>query len=72
MSINQARSLVAVEGKKYKKDGGESPPESLQDARRVLAEEKLKQYIGRTVASSPPLSIAQKDRLSVLMRGTGQ
>jgi len=34
-----AKARVAVESKKHKKAGGE-PPASLQDARRVLAEEK--------------------------------
>ncbi len=51
---------------KHKKVGGE-PPASLLDARRVLAEEKLRQYIERTVASAPPLTASQLDRLRVLL-----
>jgi len=51
-AVGLAKARVAVESKKHKKAGGE-PPVSLLDARRVLAEEKLRQYdlvptMGRT------------------------
>ncbi len=70
-AVGLAKARVAVESKKHKKAGGE-PPASLQDARRVLAEEKLRQYIERTVASAPPLTAEQRDRLRVLLRGSAQ
>ncbi len=70
-AVGLARARVAVESTKHKKAGGE-PPASLQDARRVLAEEKFREYIERTVASAPPLTAEQLDRLRVLLRGGAQ
>ncbi len=70
-AVGLAKARVAVESKKHKKAGGE-PLASLQDARRVLAEEKLRQYIERTVASAPPMTASQLDRLRVLLLGGAQ
>jgi len=72
LSITQARSHVPFESKKHHQAGGESSSQALQDANRVLAEEKLKQHIVRTVACAPPLTPEQRDRLSVLLRGGAQ
>jgi hypothetical protein len=41
-------------------------------ARRNLAEAKLQTYIERVVASAPPLTPAQVNRLSALLRTGGQ
>ncbi len=71
MTVALAKARVAVETKKHKRAGGE-PPASLLEARRVLAEEKLRQYIERTVASAPPLTAEQRDRLRVVLRGGAQ
>ncbi len=62
--MSKARSRVANEVKKCKASG--SDPQSLRvlDARRDLAEAKLQAYIERTVASAPPLSPEQRDRLA--------
>ena len=70
-AVGLAKARVAVESKKHKKAGGE-PLASLQVARRVLAEEKLRQYIERTVASAPPMTASQLDRLRVLLLGGAQ
>ena len=67
MSVAKARSLVAVESKKIKKSGGS--PAALIAARQALAAEKLERYIEQVVATAPPLSPDQRDRLTVLLRG---
>lgn len=41
----------------------------LIEARRDLRAEGLAEHIERTVAAAPPLSPAQVDRLSALLRG---
>lgn len=41
----------------------------LIDARRNLRAERLADYIRKTVDEAPPLTPAQRDRLSVLLRG---
>lgn len=41
----------------------------LLDARRDLAAARLEEYIERTVAAAPPLTPAQRDRLSALLSG---
>ncbi len=69
MSVAQARSRVAVEVKKQKRDGGSGASESVRSARRNLAEEKIKAYVERTVASAPELTPEQRDRLALLLRG---
>ncbi len=56
MSVAQARSRVAVEVKKQKRTGGSSRSEAVQQAQRLLAEEKIRAFIERTIASAPPLS----------------
>lgn len=69
VSINKARSRVANEIKKTKKAGGDLRCAAVQDARRALAEEKIKTCIERTVAAAPPLTNEQRDRLALLLRG---
>ncbi len=68
MSVNKARSQLAIQSKKAKAAGVGAASPAVQDARRQLAEEKLKKYIEQTVASAPPLTVEQRDRLSVLLR----
>jgi len=41
----------------------------LQDAQRDLRAEGLAAYIAKTVDAAPPLTAAQVDRLSLLLRG---
>ncbi len=67
--MNETRSRVANETKKTNKAGGDDGRAPVQDARRALAEEKLKAYIERTVASAPPLTSEMRDRLALLLRG---
>ena len=67
MSVSRARSRVANEIKKAKKAGGDAATQAVQDARRLLAEENLKAYIARVVASAPPLTPDQRDRIAQLL-----
>jgi len=69
VSVAKARSRVAVEVKKQKRIGGSSPADSVQAARRLLAEEKIKAYIERTVAAAPELTVDQRRRLALLLHG---
>lgn len=69
MSVSKARSDLANEVKKIKKVGGDPSAPSVQDARRVLAAEKLAAAIRQTVESAPELTPAMKDRLAALLKG---
>jgi hypothetical protein len=71
MSVAKARSRVAVEVKRNRKSGGELNGPAVQEARRLLAEEKIKQYVSAVVAQAPRLTEDQLARLSALFRGTG-
>jgi len=42
----------------------------LQDARRDLRAARLADYITRTIAAAPPLTVTQRDQLATLLRGT--
>lgn len=44
-------------------------PERVSAARADLAAAKLEEYIARVVATAPPLTVEQRDRLAVLLRG---
>jgi hypothetical protein len=70
-SVASAKAHLAVEVKKRKKSGEAPEGPSVQDARRVLAEEKIKQYVAAVVATAPPLGPEQLSRLAALFRGTG-
>lgn len=49
---------------------GRAPDDpDLIDARQLLKEARLEDYIRRTVAAAPPLSDEQRDRLAILLRG---
>ncbi len=41
----------------------------LVDARQKLKAERLAEHVAKVVAQAPPLSAAQRDRISVLLRG---
>ena len=71
MSVPKARSRVAVEVKKHKRDGRPDSSAAVRDAQRVLAEEKIKAYVERALAAAPALTPEQRDRLSLLLRGAG-
>jgi hypothetical protein len=68
-AVNIARSKLANEVKKSKKVGSAASCEPVRDARRVLAEEKIKAYVEKVVAEAPPLTHEQRDRLALLLRG---
>lgn len=55
--------------KKIKKAATNAAAAPSQDGRRALADEKISAHIERLVASCPPLTPGQIDRLSLLMRG---
>src|SRR4051812_12381451 len=60
MSVSKARSRVANEVKKARKEPGGSSTGRVEDARRALAEEKLANFIQRTVAQAPALTGEQR------------
>ena len=47
---------------------GEGSPEAVE-ARRELANAKISQYVEKVVASAPPLTDDQCERIGVLLRG---
>ena len=51
------------------KTGVAAPSESVQDARRAAADEKIKVHVDRVVAACPALTADQRDRLALLLRG---
>jgi len=44
-------------------------PEAIAESRRDLAAERIACYVEKVLAQAPPLSAAQQDRLTVLLRG---
>jgi hypothetical protein len=44
---------------------------AVPDARRDLAAAKLEQYVAKVVATAPPLTSAQRDRIAALLRPVG-
>lgn len=42
---------------------------AIIEAGRDLAAAKIEDYIRRTVEAAPPLTVAQRDRLAVILRG---
>lgn len=47
------------------------PEADLTDLRRQHAAAKLADYIRKTVDTAPPLTLEQRDRLALLLRGGG-
>ncbi|MFX4286288.1 hypothetical protein ACQBJO_12930 [Janibacter sp. G349] len=47
------------------------PNEDHSDLRRDHAAEKLAEHIAKVVATAPPLTVEQRDRLASLLRGGG-
>lgn len=68
MSLRRAHALVAVEARKDKRNGATAPSEGMQDARRALAEEKLKAFIERVVAEAPELGTEARCRLASILQ----
>lgn len=58
--ILAARSRVALAVRRR-------DPEAERDARRDLAAAKLEAYAARVVAEAPPLTEAQRDRITALL-----
>jgi len=46
-----------------------NPDADLTSLRQQLKAERLEDYIARTVDAAPPLSVEQRDRLALLLRG---
>jgi hypothetical protein len=70
MSVAKARSRLAVEVKRQKREGTSSQSQAIQSARRALAAEKIEAFVERTVASAPPLTFEQLSRLRGLFQAT--
>lgn len=66
MSVTHARSQLALEVQKARRQGGDQESPTVQQARMRLAEEKIREFVGRAVAQAPPLSPDQLDRLASL------
>lgn len=68
MSVFQSRSRLGNAVKQAKADGV-SPASSpaVTDARRELAEAKLRAHIEQVVAAAPPLTAEQRSRLASLL-----
>lgn len=69
MSLSQQRSRVGNAAKTHKAQATDDTRRSLDEARRALAEEKIRAFVEQTVASAPPLTPEQRDRLALLLRG---
>lgn len=65
LTVTQARAKVAGLARVRPVDDPE-----LADARRALDVAKLENYIERVVGSAPPLTAAQRDRLTSLLHAT--
>lgn len=61
-SVLQARAALGVASR------GTRDPEKIAEARRALAAAKIEAAIEKAVASAPPLTAAQRDRLASLLR----
>lgn len=66
-AVNIAGSHLANTIKKPKRSSDPSAAASIDEARRVLAEAKIKAYVEKTVASAPELNGDQRQRLSALL-----
>jgi len=67
VTVRSARSLLANEAKKHKNNPSQGSADAVVDARRDLAAEKLAEHIRQIVATAPPLSMTQKQRLAALL-----
>lgn len=65
-AVNVARSKLANEVKKSKRDG-DPTSHVVQEARCALAAEKLAAIVRRTVEAAPPLSDAQRERIAAIL-----
>ena len=68
MSTSFQRSQVANAAKSYKSNPSEQAKRRLDDARRDLAEQKIAEYVRRTVDAAPLLTPEQRDRLALLLQ----
>lgn len=71
MSVAKARSRLAVESKNHKREGTTASAEAVQEARRVLAEEKIREFVERAIAAAPPLSESARLRLKTIINQQG-
>lgn len=64
--VRKAGSKVAL-AHRYHRDN----PERIAAARRELAEANIERAINRALATAPPLTAEQRDRLAALLAGGG-
>jgi hypothetical protein len=64
MSWTKTRSQIATTLKS-------NPDADVTELRRQLKAERLADYIHSTVDAAPPLTLEQRDRLALLLRGGG-
>src|SRR4051794_35549698 len=70
MSVTHARSRLALEVKKQRRQDGAQESASVVEARQHLAEEKIREFVERAVAQALPLTADQRGRLASLFRGS--
>ena len=67
MSVSSSRSALGNAVKRAKANGDDPGTEiEVVEARRRLAEDKIREFIEKTVAGAPPLSPEQRHRLRTL------
>ena len=66
MSVTHARSRLALEVKKQRREGRDPESPTVVYARQHLAEEKIREFVERVVAQAPPLTAEQLHRLACL------
>lgn len=67
MSVTHARSRLALEAKRQRREGGDPNSPALVRARQHLAEEKIREFVERVVSQAPPLTAEQRARLASLL-----
>ena len=65
--VTQARSRLATLSRRSMA----ASTDQIEDARRALAEAKIVDYVEKVVASAPPLSDEQLNRIAALLRAGG-
>lgn len=62
--VTQARSRLATLSRRSMA----ATTDQIEEARRALAEAKIVEYVEKVVASAPPLSDEQRNRIAALIR----
>jgi hypothetical protein len=69
VALTHQRSVVGNAAKAHKKKPSDQTRAALDAARRTFAEQKIAEYVQRTVAAAAELTAEQRSRLSALLQG---